>query len=197
MSAKLPTQRQRLTLDRPDLSAREADKLIAPHADSWPWSTSLIRVQSAGAVAPNGRLSVGVGAWYFSYWCSAREVGIIYGLFYNGNLSYQYPISRNGAPLPTEIENSWIDSIDIATRVAAEPPPTDGKDIHLSHLALHGSAQRQCWEAWRTDYSAENRIMRKQTLLLDAESGAILFDAFEVSENGVCIHSTQHVRGPR
>jgi len=193
MKVQLPTRRQRLDLERPDLSAREAVQLISPSVAQWPWEMTLVGLASAGAVQPNGRLHVGVGGWQFWFWCPTEVVGLSYLLFFNGNLSFDYPLNRRGAPPGAEITEPWLDSVDVARVVAGEPAP-EGHEVPLNHLVLTPHPRTQYWEAWRTDYSVETGTEYKHKLLVDARTGCILFETFERSEKGRRVNSWQRVR---
>jgi hypothetical protein len=198
---QLPPARK-ITLLRPDLSAREALELITPFVGSFSTAWRLVGVFGGGRLKQSGRLEPGVGVWQFTYMDPNNRNDDVIGvwLFFNGNLSFHGqsaigPVTsvRSG---PHPLVGSWLDSSDIAEIIDGEPRP-DGidEDYSLSMALRPVDCAPLVWEATRLSVGhPQGSGTVRHVLVVDAATGGVVFETLERREHGKIIQARQRRR---
>jgi hypothetical protein len=194
MSAKKHTDslppRTRITLSRPDVSAREAVGIIADHADNRIDPTKAISVTIAGASDINGRLNISVGGWDVRCLTAQPDQYIYARLSANGNLSFTLE-SMWDVPAPVfALDGDWIDSTLAADILRKEPLPPAMVERYSLFLSLRVvAAVGLFWEVRRIYTEPANNIYLTQSLGIDASNGVVAAETVEMKKAGVLVES--------
>jgi hypothetical protein len=194
MSAKKHTDslppRTRITLSRPDVSAREAAGIIADHAGTGIDPTKAFSVTIAGAADINGRLNIAVGGWDIRFLTAQPDQYIYARLSANGNLNFTRE-SMSDVPAPVfALEGDWIDSTVAADIIRQEPLPpamVEGYSLFLSLRVV--TAVGLFWEVRRIYTEPANNIYLAQSLAINASNGVIAAETVEMKKAGVLVES--------
>jgi hypothetical protein len=198
---QLPPARK-ITLPRPDLSAREALELIAPFVSRFGTAWRLVGLFGGGRLSQSGRLEPGVGVWQFTYMDpnDRSDDAVEVWLFFNGNLSFHgqsaigpvTSVRRGIQPL----EDNWLDSSEIAEIIYGEPLPHGfNKDYSLSMSLRPIDGAPLMWKVTRLSVGHPHASgMVRHVLVVDAATGGVVFETLERREHGKIIQARQRRR---
>jgi hypothetical protein len=198
---ELPSRRT-IELPRPDLSAREALDLVTPLVRGLSTAWRLQSVFGGGRLQRSGRLEPGFGLWQLRYTGPDDPDGdtLSVSLYFNGNLTFEGqptfgPTTSDRGELQF-LEVNWRDSSEIADIVAAEPVPDGIEDDHSISMSLRPIVGAPLvWEVRRTSVSRSSvPTMASHVFAVDAVSGAVLVETFDLRENGKVVEARQRRR---
>jgi hypothetical protein len=198
----LPSRRT-IELPRADLSAREAFDLVTPLVRGLNAAWRLQSVFGGGRLQRSGRLEPGFGVWQLRYLGADDPNGdtLIVSLYFNGNLSFEGlpafgPTTCDRGELQL-LEDNWRDSSEIADIVSAEPCPDGIEEDHSISMSLRPiDGARLVWEVRRTSVSRSSVLtMASHVLAVDAVTGAVLVESFDLRENGKVLEARRREGG--
>lgn len=180
--------KSRLTLARPDLSAKEAVAFITAHAGDAIRRLQAFSVTIAGAADAGGRLAT--GAWDVCFLTLEPDQFIHARLFENGTLSFALQSMRDRPPPAFDLEGDWIDSTLAARAIENEPLPPSMGEHHSLFLSLRSVTDSGLfWEVRRIYGEPAKGLQVTQSFGIDASSGDIAVEAIEIQEAGVVVES--------
>jgi len=192
---ELPPDR-RLQLPRPDLSAKEALAIVRPFMVRYERLWPLCEI-FCGNVTPAGRLSSHV-AWTFTY---RHRDGVNYlrtSLYSNGNLAFDGVTALMSLRAAIPISGDWMDSTDVVGLVSQNWMQ---QEIHSpATWSLTLTHQPDLPTLWEIAHRAAPHVERerhtysKTEWAVNATYGDVLFERFEVMENGRLVKSRRRVR---
>ena len=182
--------RTRLTLSRPDLSAREAVAIITDHAGNRIRQTNAFSVAIAGAADVTGRLNIAVGGWDVRFLTSQSDQYIYARLFANGNLSFTRESMWDVPPPAFALNGEWIDSTLAADIIKNEPvPPTMGEPYSLFLGLRFVTVIGLVWEVRRIYTESVNSLHVTQSFGINASNTDIAAETVEVKKAGILVES--------
>lgn len=182
--------RTRLTLSRPDLSAREAVAIITDHAGNRIRQTNAFSVAIAGAADVTGRLNIAVGGWDVRFLTSPSDQYIYARLFANGNLSFTRESMWDVPPPAFALNGEWIDSTLVADIIKNEPvPPTMGEPFSLFLGLRIVTVIGLVWEVRRIYTESVNSLHVTQSFGINASNTDIAAETVEVKKAGILVES--------
>jgi hypothetical protein len=170
---RVPPGRQ-LSLPQPLVTAREALELIVPFMARFkpPWRLAMLA--SNGVLKPDGR-----GAWMARWRHGDGTDTIQASLHTGGRLAFHADSApahmADYLPGPLDLPENWIDSTDVAAKVAQMPAPEGLVQPHLGMIALKSFKDHpHVWEASFNCDPYGGGTFASWTVDFDAASGELI-----------------------
>ena len=194
----LPPARK-ISLPRPELSAREALAAAKPYLRPLEREWQLTNLFGGGRLTPDGRLEAGVGLWDFRYEDTERRKSVRVWLHHNGSLSFRgniSPVPADPAATYLPLPNEWLDSTQIAEIAMREPLPEDWDQRYALTMSLRAWPDAPLvWEVRRFSTLGTPPIRLEAHMLgFEAVTGQILLETFERREHGAVLESRRRIR---
>ena len=177
---RLPPSR-RVTLPRPDLSAREALVIVEPFAARFKSPWHLAGLSGDGVIRDDGRNDPRSGRWRFTYRYADTGKVIHIGLYGMGSLSFEgyfMPFfTLSDLPIAVPLSHDWLDSTEVAPIVGRQEAPEGLGEVAASLFMrlVPRNGVPLCWEINRQALHRDSQFL-SWTVALDATCGEVVLE---------------------